>query len=54
MRNQSTQEITEPRPIWGTLEEWMRGQVQALIQRVLEDEVTEFVGRAKSQRRGTV
>ena len=32
----------------------MRGQVQTLIQRVLEDEVTEFVGRAKSQRRGTV
>ncbi len=28
----------------------MRGQVQGLVQRVLEDEVTEFVGRTKSQR----
>ncbi len=32
----------------------MRGQVQGLIQRVLEDEVTECVGRTKSQRRAAV
>ncbi len=54
MTEQSTTPSTESRPSWDTLEEWMRGQMQTLIQRVLEDEVTEFVGRAKSQRRGTV
>ena len=54
MKKQSTTPSAGSRPDWDTLEEWMRGQVQTLIQRVLEDEVTEFVGRAKSQRRGTV
>lgn len=54
MGKQSTEPTRESRPTWDTLDEWMRGQVQGLIQRVLEDEVTEFVGRAKSQRRAAV
>lgn len=54
MGKQSTEPTKESRPTWDTLEDWMRGQVQRLIQRVLEDEVTEFVGRTKSQRRATV
>ena len=33
------------------MEDWVRGQVQELIQDVLEQEVTEFLGRVKSARR---
>ena len=33
------------------LEDWVRGHVQRLIQELLEEEVTEFLGRAKSARR---
>ena len=33
---------------WEQLEDWVRSQVQRLIQELLEEEVTEFLGRAKS------
>ena len=33
------------RPEWEHLEEWLRGQMQGLIQELLEQEVTEFLGR---------
>jgi len=36
---------------WETLESYVREQVQGLIQTVLEAEVTELLGRAKSERR---
>ena len=39
------------RPEWEHLEEWLRGQMQGLIQDLLEQEVTEFLGRARSIRR---
>ena len=39
------------RPEWEHLEEWLRGQMQGLIQELLEQEVTEFLGRARSVRR---
>ena len=39
------------RPEWEHLEEWLRGQTQGLIQELLEQEVTEFLGRARSIRR---
>ena len=42
---------SESRPEWEQLEDWVRGQVQRLIQELLEEEVTEFLGRAKSTRR---
>ena len=51
MGKQSTQGITQSRPTWETLEEWVREHVQAFIQRLLEDELTECVGREKSPRR---
>ena len=35
------------RPEWEHLEEWLRGQMQGLIQDLLEQEVTEFLGRAR-------
>ena len=39
------------RPEWEHLEEWLRGQMQGLIQELLEQEVAEFLGRARSVRR---
>ena len=51
MSNENTEHDTESRPEWDHLEDWLRGQVQGLIQHELEDEVTEFLGRAKSVRR---
>lgn len=41
-------------PTWENLEEFVRGHVQGLIQRVLEEEVTEFLGRQKSVRQAAV
>jgi len=41
-------------PTWETLHVWLRGQVQGLIQRVLEEEVREFLGRERYQRRAEV
>ena len=42
------------RPTWDTLEAFARGQVQGFIQQLLEDEVTELLGRVKSARRAAV
>ena len=51
MRKESTESRSESRPEWEQLEDWVRGHVQRLIQELLEEEVTEFLGRAKSARR---
>ena len=51
MRKESTGSMSESRPEWDQLEEWVRSQAQRLIQELLEEEVTEFLGRAKSARR---
>ncbi len=40
--------------MWERLEEMVREQAQAFVQRVLEEEVTEFLGRRKSERRAEV
>jgi transposase-like protein len=36
---------------WDQLEQWARGKVQELIQNLLEEEITELLGRCRSQRR---
>lgn len=41
-------------PTWETLEEFVRAKIQATMQAVLEDELTEFLGRGKSERRSGV
>ena len=51
MRKQTTQTVPESRPEWDTLEHWLRDRMQDLVQHVLEEEVTEFLGRARSVRR---
>ena len=39
-------------PTWEVLEAWVRERAQALIQGILEEEVTELLGRDKSERSG--
>ena len=51
MSKESIGSRSESRPEWEHLEDWVRGQVQRLIQDLLEQEVTEFLGRARSVRR---
>mgnify|MGYP000200457174 CR=1 FL=1 len=54
MSNQTTEPTAQSRPEWDELESWVRVKVQQFIQGVLEEEVTEFLGRGKSERRGLV
>ena len=51
MQQQTTTGNTPSRVGWEDLEQWVRRQVQDLVQDILEQEVTEFLGRAKSARR---
>ena len=41
-------------PMWEVLEAWVRERAQALIQRILEEEVAELLGREKSERKRAV
>lgn len=45
-------EVSESSPMWETLDAHIRAHVQAFVQRLLEEEVTEHLGRTKSERRG--
>jgi len=40
--------------VWDNLEEWVRKKVQEFIQTLLEEEITELLGRQKSERRQAV
>lgn len=51
MEKRITEEGVPSRVCFEELESWLRGRMQELIQQVLEEEVTEFLGREKSQRR---
>ena len=50
MRKETTNSVVESRVEWEHLEEWVRGQVQEL----LEEEITEFLGRVRSARRSSL
>lgn len=54
MRKQSTDAQSASRVTWEHLEEWVRQNVQGFLQAILEEEVTEFLGRRRSQRRQAV
>jgi len=54
MAKQSTTERQASRIVWDDLEEWVRSKVQELIQSLLEEEITELLGRRKSDRRQAV
>ncbi|MGI0130428.1 MAG: transposase, partial [Thermoplasmata archaeon] len=47
-----TGESREASPVWETLEQYARGEIQRFVQRLLEEEVEALLGRAKSERRG--
>ena len=42
------------RPMWEVLEGMVREKAQEFIQQILEEEVTELLGREKSERRSAV
>ena len=42
------------RPMWETLDGMVREKAQEFIQQIMEEEVTELLGREKSERRSTV
>ena len=44
-------ESREVGPLWETLEDYARGEIQQFVQRLLEEEVEALLGRAKSERR---
>ena len=48
----ATKEPVTSTPVWDELEEWSRGRIQEWMQQLLVEEVTEFLGRTKYQRRG--
>jgi len=51
MKKQNTKTAATSRVNWEHLEFWVREQIQNFIQRVLEEEVTEFLGREKYERK---
>lgn len=51
MEKQSTTAREASSVRWENLGTWVRGHVQGFIQQILEQEVSEFLGRQKSQRR---
>jgi transposase-like protein len=40
--------------VWENLEAWVRGRIQGYLQDLLEEEVTVFLGRERSERRAGI
>lgn len=51
MREHTVNDSSPSTLVWAGLEELFRQQVQSVLQELLEEEVSEFLGRVKSQRR---
>jgi len=55
MREKNSTETVESSEVcYATLEQWARGQIQAQLQHLLEEEVTTFLGRGRHERRDMV
>lgn len=54
MRKQNTSGGQASRVVWDNLEEWVRSKVQEFIQCLLEEEITELLGRERCERRQAV
>ncbi|MGH8511177.1 MAG: transposase, partial [Gammaproteobacteria bacterium] len=54
MREQSTEGVKKSSVVWENLEGWVRGRIQGYLQDLLEEEVTVFLGREKSERRAEI
>jgi transposase-like protein len=50
MKKKSTKVADASRVVWNNLEAVVRGKVQGFLQEILEEELTEFLGREKSER----
>lgn len=50
----NTERVDTSSPTWETLGAWIRTKLQAWIQLVLDEELTELLGRPKSERRAVV
>ncbi len=54
MEKVNSRDQGQSRVTWDHLEGWVRGKVQELIQTILEEEVTDLLGRRRSERREQV
>jgi len=54
MSKQNIGASEESRVGFEQLEDWVRGKIQGWVQELLEEEVTELLGRGKSERRSKV
>ncbi len=54
MKEFTLESVALSMPTWDTLEDWARSSVHSLLQRVLEEEVTELLGRTRYKRRSDV
>lgn len=54
MQEKTTEALATSSPTWETLGGWIRTKLQAWLQLVLEEELTELLGRPKSERRAVV
>ncbi len=54
MREKTTEAVAASSPTWGTLETFARQSVQQFLQRLLEEEVDDLLGRARYARRDPV
>ena len=54
MKESTLESVAPSMPTFATLETWARSSIRDLLQRVLEEEVTEFLGRTRYQRRSAV
>ena len=54
MMKSKLESVSSSMPTWETLEDWTRSSIQELMQRLLEEEVTELLGRTRYQRRSVV
>lgn len=54
MKKQSIERVGRSSVVWENLEAWVRGRIQGYLQDLLEEEVTVFLGREKSERRAGI
>ena len=54
MKEKNIEKRLESRVGFEQLEDWVRGKIQGWVQELLEEEVTELLGRGKSERRSKV
>lgn len=54
MKKQSIERVGRSSVVWENLEAWVRGRIQGYLQDLLEEEVTVFLRREKSERRAGI